>query len=204
MKEASQAISMEATWGGGGSPFAVSWRKLMMWVFLIGDMLLFAGFLASYGFARLSSVQWPNRSEIFHLEFIALMTFILISSSATMATAVGAAQRGDRRTVLRFVLLTILGGLSFLGMQAYEWTSLIRAGATLHGNPWGVPHFSSYFFLITGFHGSHVLTGVIILSILAARWAAGRSRAESPELVGLYWHFVDLVWVFIFTLFYLI
>ena len=204
MKEASQVISMEATWGGGGSPFAVSWRKLMMWVFLIGDMLLFAGFLASYGFARLSSAHWPDRSEMFHLEFIALMTFILISSSATMATAVGASQRGERRTVLRFLLLTILGGLAFLGMQAYEWTSLIRAGASLHGNPWGVANFSSYFFLITGFHGSHVLSGVIILSILATRLAAGRSREESPELVGLYWHFVDLVWVFIFTLFYLI
>ena len=204
MKEASQVIGMEATWGGGGSPFAVSWRKLMMWIFLVGDALLFAGFLASYGFARLASPLWPERSQMFHLEFIALMTFILISSSATMATAVGAAHRGDRKLVLRCVLLTIVGGVAFLGMQAYEWTSLIRAGASLHANPWGVPHFSSYFFLITGFHGSHVLSGVIILGILAARLASGRAREESPELVGLYWHFVDLVWVFIFTLFYLI
>ena len=204
MKEASHVISMEATWGGGGSPFAVSWRKLMMWVFIITDALLFVGFLAGYGFARLASPSWPVRSEVFHLNFIALMTFTLISSSATMATAVGAARQGNRKVVLAFLLLTILGGLAFLSMQAYEWTSLIREGARLYGNPWGVPHFSSYFFLITGFHGSHVLSGVIILSILAARLAAGRSREESPELVGLYWHFVDLVWVFIFTLFYLI
>ena len=204
MNEASHGVALEATWGGGGSPFAASWRKLMMWIFLVGDALLFAGFLASYGFARMTSPAWPDRSQMFHLEFIALMTFVLISSSATMATAVGAAHRGDRKIVLRCVLLTILGGLIFLGMQAYEWTSLIRAGASLHGNPWGVANFSSYFFLITGFHGSHVLSGVIILAILAVRFASGRSRQESPELAGLYWHFVDLVWVFIFTLFYLI
>ena len=204
MKEASHGIGMEATWGGGGSPFAVSWRKLMMWFFIVGDALLFAGFLAAYGFARLASPQWPLRTEIFHLTFIAAMTFVLISSSATMATAVAAAQRGNRKDLLTFLLLTILGGLIFLGMQAYEWTNFIRQGARLYGNPWGVPDFSAYFFVITGFHGSHVLSGVIILSILALRTARGRSRAESPELAGLYWHFIDLVWVFIFTLFYLI
>src|SRR5262249_22436456 len=146
----------------------------------------------------------PDRSAVFHLNFIALMTFTLISSSATMATAVGAARQGRRNLVLRFVLLTILGGLAFLGMQAWEWTSLIQAGARLDGNPWGVPHFSAYFFLITGFHGTHVLSGLIVLVILALRTSLGRSRPEGVELAGLYWHFIDLVWVFIFTLFYLV
>jgi cytochrome c oxidase subunit 3 len=94
--------------------------------------------------------------------------------------------------------------VGFLGCQAYEWTKLISEGASLSANPWGVPHFGAYFFLITGFHGSHVLTGVLILAITALRSARGRSRAEGVELAGLYWHFVDLVWVFIFTLFYLI
>jgi cytochrome c oxidase subunit 3 len=186
------------------SPFAVSWQKLMMWIFIITDGLLFAGFLAAYGFARLASAQWPEQSEVFHLGYISLMTFVLISSSATMASAVEASQRGSRKNVMRFLLLTILGGLIFLGMQAYEWTSIIHEGARLHLNPWGVPQFSSYFFIITGFHGSHVLTGVIILITTAARYGMGKSSEEGVELTGLYWHFVDLVWVFVFTLFYLI
>jgi len=141
---------------------------------------------------------------VFHLNFIAAMTFVLISSSATMATAVGAAQKKDRKGVLTFLLLTILGGLGFLGMQAYEWSTLIGEGARLYSNPWGVPGFGAYFFLITGFHGSHVLSGLIILAILAIRFSKGKASPEGPELVGLYWHFVDLVWVLVFTLFYLI
>ena len=188
----------------GATPFAASWQKLMMWVFIVTDGLLFAGFLAGYGFVRLASPSWPDSGEVFHLSLIGVMTFILISSSATMASAVAAAQRSDRRMLVRFLLLTVLGGLCFLGMQAYEWTSLIREGATLWSNPWGVPLFTSCFFLITGFHGSHVLTGVIILAITAWRSSAGRSTANGVEVAGLYWHFIDLVWVFIFTFFYLI
>jgi cytochrome c oxidase subunit III len=195
---------IESTWGGGASPFAVGWSKLMMWLFIVTDGLLFAGFLASYGFARLSSPEWPDQLQVFHLWFIALMTFTLISSSATMATAVGGAHRGDGATVWRFLLLTILGGTIFLGMQAYEWITLIQEGARLYSNPWGVPQFAGYFFLTTGFHGSHVLSGVLILCITALRWKKGLATAQGLELAGLYWHFVDLVWVFIFTLFYLI
>lgn len=204
MENAGTVGTMESAWGGGVSPFGVSWQKLMMWAFIITDALLFAGLLAVYGFVRLASPQWPNRAEIFHLPFIGLMTFLLISSSATMATAVAAARRANRTLVVRFLLLTLLGGVSFLGMQAYEWATLIGEGARLYGNPWGVPAFSASFFVITGFHGSHVLTGVIILGIVALRSAARRSSAQGVELAGLYWHFVDLVWVFIFTLFYLI
>jgi cytochrome c oxidase subunit 3 len=204
MDQARTVDVTESSWGGGVSPFAVGWNKLMMWLFIITDALLFAGFLGSYGFARLASAHWPDRAQVFHLSFIALMTFILISSSATMATAVGAARQGHRATAVRFLLLTILGGVGFLGCQAYEWTKLISEGASLSANPWGVPHFGAYFFLITGFHGSHVLTGVLILAITALRSARGRSRAEGVELAGLYWHFVDLVWVFIFTLLYLL
>ncbi|MBI2822447.1 MAG: cytochrome c oxidase subunit 3 [Acidobacteria bacterium] len=205
----SQATETETAavleWSGpAGSPMAVPWNKLMMWLFIITDGLLFAGFLSGYGFARLSSPAWPDQRQVFHLSLIALMTFILISSSATMASAVGAALRGRRGSVLRFLLLTLLGGLAFLGLQAYEWSTFIQEGARLYSNPWGVPQFSAYFFMITGFHGSHVLTGAVILSITAARWARGGGSAEGVELAGLYWHFVDLVWVFIFTLFYLI
>ncbi len=204
MDEARGVGTAESAWEGGIPPFAVSWQKLMMWVFIVSDALLFAGLLASYGFVRLASPQWPNRAEVFPLALIGVMTFTLISSSATMATAVAAARRARRALILRFLALTILGGLSFLAIQAYEWTSLIREGARLYANPWGVPAFSACFFLLTGFHGLHVLTGVIILTIVALRSALGRASAEGVELAGLYWHFVDLVWVFIFTLFYLI
>jgi cytochrome c oxidase subunit 3 len=196
--------STEVHWQGGVSPFAVSWQKLMMWFFLITDALLFAGFLTGYGFIRLASSSWPEQSEVFTMALIGTMTFVLITSSATMATAVGAAHRGDLKRATTFVLLTAVGGLAFLGMQAYEWTSVIQEGARLTGNPWGPPAFAAFFFTITGFHGTHVLIGVILLSIVAARVKAGRTTGPGVELVGLYWHFVDLVWVFIFTLFYLI
>jgi cytochrome c oxidase subunit 3 len=176
----------------------------MMWTFIITDGLLFAGFLASCGYARLMSERWPDQSSVFSLPFIAAMTFILISSSATMASAVESAQRGDRRAGVRFVLLTALGGAAFLGMQAYEWTHFIAEGGRLAQNPWGDPMFGAYFFIITGFHGSHVLTGVTLLAIVAGRWSRGLSTPDGIEMAGLYWHFVDLVWVFIFTLFYLV
>lgn len=189
---------------GERAPLGVSWQKLMMWIFIISDALLFAGLLVGYAFVRIASPAWPDRGEVFHLSMIAFMTFLLISSSATMASAVAAAGRGDRAATVRFLIFTILGGLGFLGMQAYEWSTLIHEGARLSSNPWGVPAFGASFFLITGFHGSHVLSGVVLLAITAWRMAAGKSTAAGIELAGLYWHFVDLVWVFIFTLFYLI
>ncbi|MEE9470834.1 MAG: cytochrome c oxidase subunit 3 [Gemmatimonadota bacterium] len=198
------AAATEAHWEGGVSPFGISWQKLMMWLFLVTDALLFAGFLAAYGFERLASPAWPDRGEVFAMAAIGTMTFVLITSSATMATAVGAAHRGDLRRATRFVLLTALGGLIFLGFQATEWAALIGEGASLSGNPWGPAAFSSFFFVITGFHGTHVLIGVILLFLVAARVRAGRTSGSGVELLGLYWHFVDLVWVFIFTCFYLI
>ncbi len=189
---------------GGSYPFVAGWRKVMMWWFIVTDGLLFAGFLAAYGYARVLAFHWPQQADVFSLKYIAGMTFVLITSSATMASAVKDAQEGKRSGALKFVLVTALGGLTFLGMQAYEWTHLIREGASLVKNPWGDASFGSYFFLLTGFHGTHVLTGVIILLTTAARLAGGVTKAEGVEMAGLYWHFVDLVWVFIFTLFYLV
>ena len=185
-------------------PLGVSWQKLMMWIFIISDALLFMTMLIGYGFLRIANPQWPNVGEIFHLPLIGLMTFLLISSSATMGSAVAAAARGQFAVASRFMVFTIVGGLGFMGMQAYEWTSLIHEGVTLTTNPWGVPLFGASFFLITGFHGTHVLSGLVILTITVLRIRGGRTRSEGVELAGLYWHFVDLVWVFIFTLFYLI
>ena len=184
--------------------FGTSWRKVMMWWFIVTDGLLFAGFLAAYGYARLLSFHWPDQATVFSLKYIAVRTFVLISSSATMASAVEASGKGQRASALKYVMLTAIGGLAFLGMQAYEWSHLIGEGARLWQNPWGDASFGSYFFLLTGFHGTHVLTGVIILTSTAVRLSRNRSTAEGVEMAGLYWHFVDLVWVFIFTLFYLL
>jgi cytochrome c oxidase subunit 3 len=191
-------------WGGGVCPFDAGWRKVMMWTFIVTDGLLFAAFLASYGYMRLMSNSWPNQSEVFSIPFIAAMTFVLISSSATMASAVSSAAQGSQAAVSKYLLLTIVGGAMFLGMQAYEWSHIIREGARLGANPWGDPMFGAYFFLITGFHGTHVLSGVIILAILWMRWNKGVATTTGVEMVGLYWHFVDLVWVFVFTCFYLL
>jgi cytochrome c oxidase subunit 3 len=201
---ANQAAAADTQWDGGVSPFGVPWQKLMMWLFLVTDALLFAGFLAAYGFVRMASPTWPDQGDVFLMPYIGLMTFTLITSSATMATAVGAAHRNNLKLAQRFVLLTAVGGIAFLGMQANEWYGLIHEGARLTTNPWGPGVFSGFFFTITGFHGTHVLIGVIILISTALRLRAGKATGMGVELAGLYWHFVDLVWVFIFTTFYLI
>jgi cytochrome c oxidase subunit 3 len=213
MHDGSHAATMEAHWGGGAAPFGASWQKTMMWIFIVTDGLLFSGLLCAYGFLRQASVQpWPRQSEVFSIPFIALMTFILITSSMTMGSAVTAARLGDRAKALRYLIFTIVGGACFLGCQAYEWTHLIHQGARLTGAApgselaaLGVPQqFTQAFFLLTGFHGSHVLSGLIILIVTAIRTASGQTQAQGVEMAGLYWHFVDLVWVFIFTLFYLL
>ena len=213
MEPGSHAAVMEAHWGGGAAPFGASWQKTMMWIFIVTDALLFSGLLSGYAFLRQASpLPWPNRPEVFSIPFIALMTFILITSSMTMGTAVTAARLGDMKKALANVVFTIFGGLCFLGCQAYEWTHLIREGARLTGPLAGseliekgvTGQFTQVFFLLTGFHGSHVFSGLVILIVTAIRTSMGKTPAQGVEMAGLYWHFVDLVWVFIFTLFYLL
>jgi len=204
----------------------VSWGKAMMWVFLLSDTFVFATFLISYMTVRMSTtVPWPNPSEVFALEIaghhlplilIAIMTFVLISSSGTMAMAVNFGYRRDRRKTAILLLLTALLGAAFVGMQAFEWTKLISEGVRPWSNPWGADQFGASFFMITGFHGTHVTIGVIFLLIIARKvwrgdfdhgrrgfFTSRRGNYEIVEITGLYWHFVDLVWVFIFALFYL-
>lgn len=205
-----QAADVQATqatrsdWAGGVSPFRVSWGKLMMWLFLLSDTLTFGGLLIGYGYSRLSNPAWPRPDEVFNVGLVGFMTFVLICSSATMAAAVAAARREAWHDAARFLGLTILGGVLFLGLQAYEWSHFIHEGARPWANPWGVPLFSATFFVITGFHGLHVTAGVIYLATVLARALRRRYTADGVEVAGLYWHFVDLVWVFIFTLLYLI
>jgi cytochrome c oxidase subunit 3 len=197
--------TLEAHWGGGAAPFGASWQKTMMWIFIVTDALLFSGLLCGYAFLRMASpMPWPKQSEVFSIPFIALMTFILITSSAFMGSAVTASRLGDRKKTLLNLGLTIAGGAAFLGCQAIEWSHLIHEGARLTSNPWGAPQFGQAFFVLTGFHGSHVFSGLVILIITFVRSFMGKTPAQGVEMAGLYWHFVDLVWVFIFTLFYLL
>jgi cytochrome c oxidase subunit 3 len=201
---AEQQRILASDWGGGKSPFGTSWSKFMMWIFIISDALTFAGFLIAYGFMRSISPEWPKQTEVFNMVLITFMTFVLISSSAVMAMAVGAARAHNPKLAFKFLVATIVGGLMFLGCQAIEWTHLIGEGATLTHNPWGVPQFAAAFFVITGFHGFHVFSGVTILGIVAIRAAMGKYSGDQVENAGLYWHFVDVVWVFVFAFFYLL
>jgi cytochrome c oxidase subunit 3 len=204
----------------------VPWGKPMMWIFLLSDTFIFGSFLISYMTVRMSTtVPWPNPSEVFSLTIagqnvplllIAIMTFVLISSSGTMALAVNFGYRRDRKRTAALLFVTAALGATFVGMQAFEWYKLISEGVRPWGNPWGAAQFGSSFFMITGFHGTHVTIGVIFLLIVAAKVMRGSLEQERPgfltgrrgtyavvEIMGLYWHFVDLVWVFIFAFFYL-
>ena len=195
----------------------VPWGKAMMWIFLLSDTFIFSCFLISYMTVRATTAEpWPNASEVFSLSFlhwqsvplllIAIMTFDLITSSGTMALAVNYGYRRQKRKAIIFILLTAFFGAVFVGMQAFEWYKLISEGVRPWENPWGAEQFGACFFMITGFHGMHVTGGVIYLVIVARLLAKGRydnTNYEIVEIVGLYWHFVDLVWVFIFAFFYL-
>jgi heme/copper-type cytochrome/quinol oxidase subunit 3 len=184
-----------------------SWGKLGMWVFLVGDAMSFGALLAGYGALRYGSIDWPVPSRVLGVGLTAFMTFLLICSSVTMVLALAAIQQGDLRRLKLFLSLTIVGGLTFLGLQAYEWTHLIHSGLTLTGNPFGAALFGTTFFIITGFHGAHVTGGVVYLSCYLVRallGRLGRDDARQIEIAALYWHFVDLVWILVFTFVYLL
>ncbi|MDH5397385.1 MAG: cytochrome c oxidase subunit 3 [Cyclobacteriaceae bacterium] len=231
------ATTIKNLWDGGVSPMKVSYGKLMMWFFLVSDAFTFSGLLVSYGMVRashpayegatkdfvFSQEYWPIPEKVFDafpffhghswpLAFVGLMTFILILSSVTMVLAVEAGHRRDRKAVEKWMLWTIIGGLTFLGCQAWEWTHFIvgdgGGGASLTANQYGPIAFADFFFFITGFHGTHVFSGVVLNFIIYYRTVTGlydrRGHYEMVEKVGLYWHFVDLVWVFVFTFFYLV
>jgi cytochrome c oxidase subunit 3 len=270
-------------WSGGKSPFQSSYGKIMMWYFLVSDAFTFAAFLITYGALRFSSPSWPLPDYVFSklpfgiehkpLIFVTIMTFVLIVSSVTMLRAVQEGKRENKSGVLKFLILTVIGGATFLGCQAWEWTTLFSEGMYPTQNPFSVhtvsgkymeapsdhgilahhegkeiksfkvgePYmvdshhetrellprkiqtadgavvtepkgpmaFGALFFFITGFHGFHVFSGLVILTIIAINVGSGlyverKNGYEMVEKVGLYWHFVDLVWVFVFLLFYLL
>jgi cytochrome c oxidase subunit 3 len=211
-----------ADWSSDQQAFQVSWGKAMMWIFLLSDTFIFSCFLTGYMTVRMANtVPWPNPSLVFSLNIggvevplllIAIMTFVLISSSGTMAMAVNFAYRRERVRAAILMFVTAGFGVCFVSMQVFEWSKLIlQEGVRPWGNPMGAAQFGSTFFMITGFHGLHVSAGVIYLITVAVRLLRGRYDAvgktggnyQIVEIAGLYWHFVDLVWVFIFALFYL-
>ncbi len=217
-----------ADWSSDQRAFKnVPWGKAMMWIFLLSDTFIFSTFLVSYMMVRNSTVvPWPNPSEVFALSFggqpiplilIAIMTFILITSSGTLAMAVNFGYRKDRARAAILLLATAALGATFVGMQAFEWTKLIvEEGIRPWANPLGAAQFGSTFFMITGFHGLHVSVGVLFLVLVARKvwrgdydverrgfFTSRKGNYEIVETMGLYWHFVDLVWVFIFAFFYL-
>lgn len=222
-------------WDGGTAPMKASYGKLMMWFFLVSDAFTFTCLLISYAAIRISHEWWPNPSGVFSsfpflhdmnvpLGFVTLMTFILILSSVFVVLAVIEGHRMNKKGVLFWLFWGIIGGAAFLGCQAWEWNHLIHQGMNLHWNPFnengivdatyagisspGPVLFGNLFFVITGFHGFHVLSGVVINIIVWMKAAAGdfekTGHYEMVEKVGLYWHFVDLVWVFVFLAFYLL
>jgi cytochrome c oxidase subunit 3 len=212
-------------WGGGRSPYNVSYGKLMMWFFLMSDAFTFGAFLISLWTTRFSLASWPDPNKVFSsapfipegapLVFVSLMTFILIMSSVTMVMAVNAGHHMERKKAALWLFLTIIGGLCFLGCQAWEWNHLYHEGAWWGRNPFpnadgsvASTAFANYFFTVTGFHGFHVFSGVCINCVILANILKGtydrRGHYEMVEKVGLYWHFVDLVWVFVFTCYYLL
>jgi heme/copper-type cytochrome/quinol oxidase subunit 3 len=184
-----------------------SWGKLGMWIFLAGDAVGFGTLLAAYGGMRATSADWPNPYSVLGINLTAAMTFLLICSSVTMVKALEWLGKGDRGRAKMFLFFTALGGAIFVSCQAYEWSHLIREGLHINGNPWGAALFGTSFFLVTGFHGLHVTAGVIYLLSIIGVVSRRRNAAASynaVEIAGLYWHFVDLVWIMVFTFMYLL
>lgn len=177
--------------------------KLGMWTFLAGDAMTFGAGIAAYGALRIGNPNWPSPADYLGITTTAVMTFILICSSLTMVEALSGVQRGNQAKFRNFMALTVLGGVIFLGMQAFEWHHLIgERGMSIKRDL-----FDATFFILTGFHGCHVFGGVVYNSVLLIRGMMGKlpqAKAGLVEIAGLYWHFVDLVWILIFTFIYLI
>jgi len=187
--------------------------KIAMWMFIAQDGMSFGGLLFAYGVLRSSAEDWPVPSEILGIGLTATATFLLICSSLSMVFAVLAAQENNQAGLVRWLAVTILGGATFLGIQAYEYTHLVHAGIGFANSSWqGEPIndlFGTTFYAVTGFHGLHVLSGVIYLSVIlkgamAGKYTQGGLSYSPVELVGLFWHFVDLVWILVFTFVYLL
>ena len=207
---------MQAAAAHGHEPRAVVWPqdpqfgrasagKIAMWIFLVSDGLSFAGLLLAYGILRGESLAWRHPGEpSLGVAFTAGLTFLLICSSVTMVFAFEAAERGDRRRAAIFLALTAVGGALFLLGQYTEYFGILHPGLTKEGLVFGQSAYASTFYVITSFHGAHVLSGTLYILITLVRWLRQKATAAQVELLGLFWHFVDLVWILVFTIVYLI
>jgi cytochrome c oxidase subunit III len=196
--------------GAGGplleeSPYGIPSRKLTMWLFIISDAVTFGALLFGYGYLRTASSDWPAPFKFNpSILNVMIMTFILLTSSLTMLGAVDAAKAGDKAKARRFLWSTILLGVIFAGLHIREWIGLIDEGVSLFQNPWGSPLFGATFFSITGLHLLHVTGGVVAIAAVSRGFSRGKLTAGHVEATGLYWHFVDLVWMFVVPLVYLL
>jgi cytochrome c oxidase subunit III len=186
-------------------PFAMPSKKLVMWLFIISDAVTFAALLFAYGYVKNASPNWPKPFK-FSPSIINVMgmTFVLVTSSLTMLVATRAAKAGDKGGALRWTFVTVAGGVLFALLHIREWFGLMGEGVRLFQNPWGSPMFGATFFAITGLHLTHVLGGVIALTVVALGYKRGRYNADDVEIWSLYWHFVDLVWMFVVPMVYLL
>jgi len=185
-----------------GTAFSIPSKKLAMWLFIIADTMTFAACLVAYGFLRNGTANWPRP---FHsITNVAIMTVILLTSSLTMLVGVRSARLGDKAKAFRWTMVTAVLGIVFALLHIREWQGLIAEGMTMFKNPWGTGLFGASFFSITGLHLTHVASGVIALLVVGMRYKGGRYNADDVEVLGLYWHFVDLVWMFVVPLVYLL
>ena len=205
MAEAHTQAVAGSLWAGGVPPYAMGSKKLGMWLFIIADSLTFSVLILAYAYIRLASPDWPKPFAFSPAILGAtLMTFCLLSSSLTMVMAVAAAHRQEHKRAVRYLLLTMLCGIAFIVLHAREWLHLIHDGVRPFSNPYGAAMFGGTFFGLTGMHMLHVTIGVVYLGIVAYGFGTKKFKSEDVEVCGLYWHFVDLVWMFIFPLVYLL
>jgi len=187
------------------SPFAIPSKKLVMWLFIISDAVTFGAMLFAYGYVKNASPDWPTPFKFSpSIINVMLMTFILVTSSLTMLMATRAAKSGNKSGGIQWTFVTVACGLLFTFLHLNEWRGLIVEGVRLFHNPWGSPMFGATFFAITGLHLAHVVGGVIALTVVALGYRRGRYNSDDIEVWSLYWHFVDLVWMFVVPMVYLL
>jgi heme/copper-type cytochrome/quinol oxidase subunit 3 len=185
------------------SPFAIPAKKLAMWLFIISDVMTFAACLIAYGFLRNANPNWPRPFQSSTIISVMLMTFILVTSSLIMVLAVRAARAGDRQAAFRWTMITLVAGILFVTLHIREWYEMIGQGVTLFKNPWGTGLFGGAYFSVTGMELLHVIAGLIALLIVGVGYKRGRYSSDDIENCGLFWQFINIVWMFVVPLIYL-
>jgi cytochrome c oxidase subunit 3 len=202
--ETTKDAPLGGLWSGGVAPLGTSSKKLGMWLFIVSDTLTFSAILLSYSYLRLANPDWPRPFDFYPAIIKSTgMTLVLLMSSLTMVLGVAAAHRNDRKATVKWLLATAACGATFVILHMTEWVSLFREGYTPWSNPEGVPLFGATFFGTTGLHMLHVSIGVLYLLFIATGISRNKFTADDVEVSGLYWHFVDLVWMFVFPMIYL-